>query len=295
VRTFCLDPERRACITLELRDAEDGDVAGPEHSVDPVLALDDERERAIAALRDAYVHDQLTLEQFSDCADSVYAALTNEELEAAVRAVNLRQGRASVVVPTPPIHLAERIRSHLLDGERLLWVGQPDPRKHFTRADRFLIPFSVVWGGFALSWETVALFATSDKGGHAPITFPVIGFLFTVIGIYFMVGRFFYKAYTKKRTTYAITDRRVLVLTGPDSLDAMFLGSIPSVNQPGVSDDGVGTVAFGGRSGASAIYANTGMEFLGRTNGTAPLAFYDIHDAAAAADLVMKLIDARMH
>jgi Domain of unknown function (DUF1707) len=292
--TFCL-ARTRASIKLASRDAEDGDVARPEHSVDPALALDDERERAIAALRDAYVDDQLTLEQFSDCADSVYAALTNDELDAAVRAVNLPRGQFSLAVPTPPLHLAGRIRDHLLDGERLLWVGQPDPRKHFTRADRFLIPFSVLWGGFALSWESVALFATSDKGSHAPISFPVIGFLFTVLGIYFMVGRFFYKAYTKKRTTYAITDRRVLVLTGPNSLDAMFLGSIPSVSQPGVSHDGAGTVAFGRGSGASAIYANTGMEFLGRTNGTAPLAFYDIHDAATAADLAMKLIDAQTH
>jgi hypothetical protein len=270
-------------------------VARPEHAVDPVLALDDERERAIAALRDAYVHDQLTLEQFSDCADSVYAATTNDELETAVRAISLPQGRFTLAVASPPLHLAERIRGHLLDGERLLWVGQPDPRKHFTRADRFLIPFSILWGGFALSWESVALFAISDKGGHAPISFPVIGFIFSVLGLYFMVGRFFYKAYTKKRTTYAITDRRILVLTGPNSLDAMFLGSIPSVNQPSVSDDGIGTVAFGRGSGASAIYANTGMEFLGRTNGTAPLAFYDIHDTATVADLVMKLIDAQRH
>jgi hypothetical protein len=75
----------------------------------------------------------------------------------------------------------------------------------------------------------------------------------------------------------------------------MFLGSIPGVNQPGVSGDGVGTVAFGRGSGASLYYANTGMEFLGRTAGTAPLAFYDIRDAAIVADMVMKLIDTPSH
>jgi hypothetical protein len=91
-----------------LRDAEDRDVALPEQRFDPVPALDDERERAIAVLRDAYVHDQLTLEQFSDCADSIYAATTNDELETAVPAVNLPQGRFSLAVSTPPVHLADR-------------------------------------------------------------------------------------------------------------------------------------------------------------------------------------------
>jgi hypothetical protein len=47
--------------------------------------------------------------------------------------------------------------AHLVGGEKILWVGRPDPAKIFSKSDRFAIPFSLMWGGFALFWETTVI------------------------------------------------------------------------------------------------------------------------------------------
>ena len=45
------------------------------------------------------------------------------------------------------------IQPELLSGESILWTGQPNPRIVFHKEDLFLIPFSLLWGGFAIVWE----------------------------------------------------------------------------------------------------------------------------------------------
>jgi hypothetical protein len=64
------------------------------------------------------------------------------------------------------VSVEERFRPYLLDGERIRWSGQPDPSRLFGLADRVLIPFSVMWGGFALFWEAMVLL--SMGGGPRP-------------------------------------------------------------------------------------------------------------------------------
>ena len=48
---------------------------------------------------------------------------------------------------------ATQLAPYLLPNERLLWVGRPDPEVLFTPIDAFLVPFSIMWGGFAVFWE----------------------------------------------------------------------------------------------------------------------------------------------
>src|SRR5207245_136747 len=80
---------------------------------------------------------------------------------------------------------------------------------------------------------------------------------------YFIAGRFFYKAWRKRRTYYALTNKRALVLVEGRgrTLRACLLSAVPTINKS-VRSSGVGTISFGNTSWAS-MYDNTGMDFFG--------------------------------
>lgn len=189
--------------------------------------------------------------------------------------VGIRRGCAILTAVDP--YLLQR---YLRPGERLLWSGRPDPAVTFTPADAFLIPFSVMWGGFAVSWE-VGVSAGGPNFGT------IWGLPFVAIGLYFIFGRFFYKRYRKRRTCYGITDQRALVAVGSGQMSDSPLRDQPvSVRRSGddqhatvIIGDAAGQWRAGGRYFASSprYYANTGMELLAR-HSVLPVAFYDVVD-----------------
>jgi hypothetical protein len=180
------------------------------------------------------------------------------------------------------VNVPTEIERERIGGERLLWTGQPDPGRHFERSDRFLIPFTLMWGGFAIFWLIGAIMS-----GASPFFF-MWGIPFVAIGVYMIVGRFFVKARTKRRTYYAVTDRRVLSVVRGGQTKAMFLNLIPTINAR-IRDDGSGTVIFGNTSWLHASYGNTGAEFFGQGYDADVVAFYDISDAREVVDLVNEL------
>jgi hypothetical protein len=94
--------------------------------------------------------------------------------------------------------LAEALGDH----EELLWAGQPRPGVRFSKADLLLVPFSLVWGGFALVWEAGVLFA------HAPWFLCIWGVPFVLMGQYIIWGRFLVDARRRSRTFYGLTQDR---------------------------------------------------------------------------------------
>jgi len=182
---------------------------------------------------------------------------------------------------------------YLMQGENILWFGKPDPSVLLSRGDIFMIPFSLLWGGFAIFWEALALGAASGSGakGAPPPLFALFGVPFVLVGLYMIFGRFIYKRWRKTNTYYAVTDKRVLVLTKlwRSDLQAIRIGVIPTLNLS-VGRDGRGTIVFGNTSYAS-TYANSGMDFFGGFYGSQAPAFYDIKDAREVHDLVNKLMN----
>jgi len=85
--------------------------------------------------------------------------------------------------------------SCLRPGERLLWIGRPDPKVRFTQADLYLIPLSILWCVLAIGWEVGA---SRESGGPVP---NIWGIPFVAAGLYLVFGRFFSKRYQKRRTT----------------------------------------------------------------------------------------------
>jgi hypothetical protein len=133
---------------------------------------------------------------------------------------------------------------YLLPGERVRWSGQPKQGILLGGRDAFLIPFSLLWGGFAIFWNAMvwlAPFGTASDDGSAWFM-RLWGLPFLVIGLYMMVGRFLHDARIRKKTVYAVTDERVLVLRGAKfiSLDIQRLPRLELSEHR----DGTGTLAF---------------------------------------------------
>jgi hypothetical protein len=142
----------------------------------------------------------------------------------------------------------DELRQELDPGERLLWAGQPRQGLRLQTSDFVMIPASLMWGGFAIAWEVMA-FAIG-----APIFFKLWGIPFVLVGLYIMVGRFFFDARRRARTFYGLTDRSLLLITGGRRrmvrrFDLTQLGPI-SLQEHG---DGSGVLSFGALVTASAV------------------------------------------
>jgi len=138
-----------------------------------------------------------------------------------------------------------RLAGELEAGERLLWSGRPDSRRWLYPQDAVLIPFSVMWGGFAIFWEAEVLSSSSARG---TVLFPLWGIPFVLIGLYLMIGRFFLRRWIRRRTLYAVTDQRVFTISPSwprgERTTSVWFGSYPPVDKR-VARDGRGTLWIG--------------------------------------------------
>lgn len=150
------------------------------------------------------------------------------------------------------IHDENPFTYELTSGEHLLWTGRPDPGKIFSAQDIFQIPFSLLWGGFALFWNLMVW------AGSAPIFFRLWGLPFLFMGIYMIVGRFIYKAWRKRGTYYAVTDKRLMILSMGlrYNLQAFPIDQLPTLKKQ-VNRAGAGSVIFGEPPKQSRLAAQT--------------------------------------
>jgi len=139
----------------------------------------------------------------------------------------------------------------LRQHESLQWVGCPARGLLFRKSDAFLIPFSLLWGGFALFWEY------SVYRADAPGFFLLFGGVFSVVGLYLIVGRFFFDIVKRSKTVYGLTNERALILTGifGESLKSVDLKSVSEVSLQ-IRSDGRGTIVFGSISGTQTMFSN---------------------------------------
>jgi hypothetical protein len=91
--------------------------------------------------------------------------------------------------------------SDLLPTERIEWTGQPEARIIFHHEDWLVVPFSLMWGGFAIFW---LVSASGVLGGfnHPNRTFEYFGIIwgtpFVFVGQYLIWGRFLYARWKKR-------------------------------------------------------------------------------------------------
>lgn len=128
-------------------------------------------------------------------------------------------------------------RPYLVNGEYILWKGKPEKKNIFTSADVFMIPFSILWCGFALFWEITAIMS------DAPFFFAIFGIPFIIVGLYLVFGRFIHAAYKRKRTAYVITNKKIIRRQGK-KIDMLDGKTMPPMYVD-IHKDGNGTIRFG--------------------------------------------------
>jgi hypothetical protein len=180
-------------------------------------------------------------------------------------------------------------RPELAPGETIVWAGKANPRIILHQEDWLAVPFSLLWGGFALFWLLGAS-GIWDVSGHQHqfAWFGVVfGAPFVLVGQYMIWGRFLFSQWLKRRTFYALTNRRAIVVRktflGPSAASASF-NNLSMVDKL-VRADGIGILCFGGRI------------WTIRRCGTSwqawphPPMFRDIDNADRVYQTAMRLID----
>ena len=182
-----------------------------------------------------------------------------------------------------PYPVPEAIRQRLAPGEALLWHGQPRQGLMLRPADALLIPFSLLWAGFAFYWEWSVL--QTD----APWWFVVWGIPFMLMGLYIVIGRFFIDARQRARTAYALTPERVLIVRsgarGRGEVQSFTLGTLADLKLTERAD-GSGSIVLGRGSGPWAMWGGWLMPgWPGAGAGLAPQ-LEAIADAARVERLI---------
>jgi hypothetical protein len=113
------------------------------------------------------------------------------------------------------LSIQQVVSSELEQGEKLLWVGQPNPARAGRQAIGIAI-FGIPWTLFALFWMAGAsgmLFHSAGPPDAFGILFPLFGLPFVLIG-FGMLSAPFWASRKALTQVYAITDKRAMIIDG---------------------------------------------------------------------------------
>lgn len=145
-------------------------------------------------------------------------------------------------------------RAQLLSGERIVWEGKPYPGLVLRPIELFLIPFSLLWAGFAIFWNVSVWTSGAD------LSFQLFGLPFLIVGLYATFGRFLIDIYLRQGTTYFVTNKRILIARGAGGMKVKSLDitRLPSLEFDERAD-GSGTIRFGATGGLLSGAHNFGI------------------------------------
>jgi len=114
----------------------------------------------------------------------------------------------------------------------------------------------------------------------APLEFRLFGLPFLVAGLYVTIGRFLLDLRARKRLTYFVTDKRILIAKGK-SVDSQDIKRLP-VLQFSERADGTGTIKFGV---SDALDYGRGSQFWSPSTSPTPQ-FICIENARTVYELI---------
>jgi len=156
----------------------------------------------------------------------------------------------------------KNIESLLAPGEHLLWFGKPRQGFYFGAGDIFRIFFSLVWSGF-VGLGTMFLWTSVEE-----ISIKLVIIALLLFGFYMIVASFFSDAAQRRKTFYAVTNRRAIIVSGllrrkVNSFDLRTLTDMKLTEE----NDGSGTIIFDEiKVSGMAGWVNRDVVKRGRTN-----------------------------
>jgi len=113
------------------------------------------------------------------------------------------------------------IANKYLKDEQILWQGEPKNVPIFHKSDIFILPFTILFGGFLIAYAVIsAIMMIAGQG----IWFSLVGITFLLMGIYILFLRLWYRKKRIKRQRYFVTNKRVFAF---DTLRDDVLFDIP--------------------------------------------------------------------
>lgn len=177
------------------------------------------------------------------------------------------------------------LEAELAPGEAILWQGAPQGKIR-TRSADLLRVFGLFWLGFSLCWELPILLALFS-GYLMGIVYFLFGLPFVGVGIWLAFLRPYRQRREIESALYAVTDRRVIVLTTYPSrvVRSLPLKAVRSMEKR-FRLDGRGELYFG--VGSRAHGYEDGYDGGARRRG-AVFAFYGVDADAAQCAMQQRL------
>jgi hypothetical protein len=182
----------------------------------------------------------------------------------------------------------ELLQAELTPSEQLAWSGQP-ARRYFRKNDIIEFPFGIFWLAFSIFWTWGASGHFDHQDKNAAPWFGLFGVPFIAIGLYLVIGKFFYRRWKSSNTYFGITNKRVLVVTTVPrkKIVSGYLDSLPAITKS-IGRNGIGTLQFGNPAPAYAYWSR--FPWSAEPAQDVPT-FYDIPDADNVFAVVSDLRD----
>ena len=131
------------------------------------------------------------------------------------------------------------VKQELDSREQLLWAGQPRKGLTLRLSDALMIPFSLLWGGFAIFWEYSVIHSSAEWFGI------IWGIPFVSVGLYMIFGRFFFDSWKRDKTYYGVTDQRIIIVSNlfGRKLKSLNIRTLQDITLEQKSDES-GTITF---------------------------------------------------
>jgi len=131
------------------------------------------------------------------------------------------------------------LQNEMLKDEKILWSGQPKQGFSLTGGD---ILASLIGLIFFLG---IGSFMEYTAIQSFDMFLMIFSLPFILVGLYLIFGSIIYKNYQKKRTYYAVTNQRVIILINSfnKKVESKLMSQIPVLNKT-IKKDGSGTIQF---------------------------------------------------